>query len=466
VKQLVTRGNALLARREPDPDGVHELIDGIAGLPPRELARFDERSRSWVSGFAASHIVVLRGEAGLALRDVLGMVAHDGHERERAIRSAPPTPLSMRLIAIRCVDWVPQVREAARSRLEQSPSELLLQALPLVDQLARERVRGQDLEALLEARLSDDDLRRAFVDEDLHLRRAAWERLAARGSATPDELLRVAATDGDVLVRAVAVHALPDLPDRHRRELAERLVEDRVGWIAVQVLAVLVELDGAEAIVPALTARTAALRRAARDWASVKDVEARAIYLERLAARRDDAIALVALAEIADARDRDRFLAMLDDPRTPVQAAGLRALARVDHPAGRRAAIEALDGGATGRVTWAAAQVLRDGSPTRAEQEVLARVALDLTRSAGQRFRALSMLRQARWLHLAVLLEAHAQEPQEDARRRLWGEIKGWSGARVARAPSDELRARIERFLPAVDAGKRDWIEFVLRTSS
>jgi hypothetical protein len=110
--------------------------------------------------------------------------------------------------------------------------------------------------------------------------------------------------------------------------------------------------------------------------------------------------------------------------------------------------------------------VLRDGVPNAAEAQVLARVALDASRSAGQRFRALALIRPAPWLHLAVLLEADEQAADNDVRERLRAEINDWSGARVTRAPDDQLRARIERLLPSVDAEKGRWIEFVLRTSS
>lgn len=158
------------------------------------------------------------------------------------------------------------------------------------------------------------------------------------------------------------------------------------------------------------------------------------------------------------------FRRMLMDPRARVRAAGLRSLARVDRSAGRSAAIEALDAGQAGGVAWAAAEVLRDGVPSTDETQVLARVALDASRSAGQRLSALALIRPARWLHLAVLLEAHAEAADADFRERRRSEINGWSGARDARSGRRAALA-IERLLPSVDMEKRRWIEFVLRTS-
>jgi len=492
VKQLIDRANALLVQHPPDPARVEKVVFGVAGLAPRDLVRFDEQSRAWLRGVNWRAVPGLRGErsdedergkwhvvtrrrsatpaptdAAVSLWNVLGLVSGDGYERERAIRSVPMTIVTARLLTIRCIDWVQPVRDAALSRLDECPHTALVEVLPLAAQLAAERARGQVLNAFLDARLSDADLRQAYTVKDSRTRRAAWQRLAARGAATAAELREVAARDKDVLVRAVAANALPGLPPTEQRALAEVLVRDRVGWLAVPALATLVAFDGAAAIRPALTARTAALRRAARDWASIKDVDARSVYVACLTTAPQDALAQIALAEIGDPRDVALFDRMLDDPRSRVHAAGLRGLARVDRPAGRRAAIDALDSSAAGRVRWAAAEVLRQGVPTRAETEVLARIALDTSRAPGHRLSAMSLLRRVRWLHLTVLLEASDQnEDDENFRRRLHKEIAGWSGARVARAPADELRARIERLLPTIDARKRQWIEFVLRTSS
>ena len=469
VKQLIDRANVLLVAGAADRARVDEVIAGVARLSPRELVQFDARSRSWLSGLDHRRVPQLRRrrrDASLALWHVLGLLSADGHERERAIRSAPMSGLTARLLAIRCIDWVREVRDAALARLDECPHELLVAALPLVAQLAAERARGQLLDALLDARLSDDDLRQACAAGDVRTRRAAWQRLAARGAATARELREHAARDEDVGVRAVAAGALAGLPAGERRALARVLVQDPVGWVAVPALAALVELDGAAPILPALTARTAALRRAARDWAAVRDVDARAVYLACLGAAPQDAVALVALAEICDARDADLFVEMLADARSRVRAAGLRGLGRVDREAGRSAAIDAIEAGATGKVGRAAADVLRGGALTSSEAQVLSRVALDVSRPPARRFSALSLLRRARWLQLAVLLECHAQATDDGVRRRLRAEIDGWSGARTTRGPAEDLRRRIERLLPSVDAETRRWIEFVLRTST
>lgn len=220
--------------------------------------------------------------------------------------------------------------DAALVRVDELPRDLLVEALPLAEQLAAERERGELLDALLDARLQDDDLRFAARCSDVLVRRAAWRRLAKRGTADGDELIDMAARDTDVLVRAVATKALPQLPTGQRRRLAEVLVNDRVGWVAVPALAVLVELNGDQAVLDALIAGTAPVRRAARGWATVHGIDARSVYIERIADGAHDLAALQALTDIADSRDAEVFRRLLSEPRSRLRAAVLRALARVE----------------------------------------------------------------------------------------------------------------------------------------
>jgi len=471
VTSLIERANRTVAR-VPDQATVAVLFVEIERLPLRDFVRFDWQARSPLSGLQWGAVGKLRRStlrgARKPLWQTLALVSGDGHERERAIKAAPFTSLTTKLLVLRCVDWVGPVRDAALARLDDCPHDLLVAALPLAEQMAAERARGEILNALIDARLSDDDLRGACEAADPRTRRVAWQRLAARQAASADELRDVAARDNDVMVRAVADRSLDHLPDKQKRALAAVLVDDRVGWIAVPALAALVALDGAPPIVDALTARTGALRRAARDWASIRGVDARSIYLGRLAADPGDTVSLMALAEMSDPRDLDVFLVMLADDRSRVRAAGLRGLARVDQSAGRRAAVQALRHNPTGRITWAAADVLREGAPNGTEIDVLSEIAVDTTRTPGQRFRVLALLRPARWTHMSVLLEARDAADDERVRRRLDLEVRTWvwRSGRISRGPRIAVRARIERHLPTLHADVRREVEFVLRTSA
>ena len=286
----IDAANELLDQRPPRPEMVTRLIEGLEALRPRELVRFDEQARSYYTGIQWSKVPGLRGgdeanrerrgvrdlfvrrgaggsaasDASVELWGVLALVSGDGYERERATGVAPLRPVIVRLLVLRCLDWVSEVRAAALDRLEGCPPRVLVDALALADQLAVERARGEGLSALLDARFSVEDLRHAYRDADPRTRRAAWRRLRARGAATPRELGDVAARDDDIVVRGIAAAALQELPVDAARRLAEVLVDDRVGSVAVPALAALVKLDGTPPVLAALTGRSPALRRAAR----------------------------------------------------------------------------------------------------------------------------------------------------------------------------------------------------------
>ena len=223
---------------------VSRLIEVLESFQPRELVRFDDQARSYYSGIRWSKVPRLRGggepdgerpsmrdrllhrgEPGAApsdasgeLWDALALVSGDGHQREHAIRVARLRPLVVRLLVLRCIDWVPEVRTAALDRLDQCPLRRLVDALPLAEQLAAERARGEILSAFMDTRFSEEDLRQAYRSPDARTRRAAWRRLRARGAATPSELLDVATNDEDVVVRGIAAGALEELSIEPRRK--------------------------------------------------------------------------------------------------------------------------------------------------------------------------------------------------------------------------------------------------------
>src|SRR4051794_29686917 len=151
----------------------------------------------------------------------------------------------------------------------------------------------------------------------------------------------------------------------------------------------------------------------------------------------------------------------LDDPRSRVRVAGLRALARVDRPAARRQAVAELR---AGRIVWPATDVLREGGLSEEEIDALTGVALDRERSDGQRLRALGLLRSTGWRHLRVLLEARAAEPPGELRRRLDALAHGWPriGITSRRRPEGADRARLHELLLGLDARVRRELAFYL----
>jgi HEAT repeat protein len=228
-----------------------------------------------------------------------------------------------------------------------------------------------------------------------------------------------------------------------------------------------VELDGAPAIASALAAPNATLRRRARDWAAIRDVDPRVVHLDRLQRDPSDALGLVALAEIGDSADHDGLLRALDDPRSRVRAAALKAVARFDLPAAQAAAMDDLAEGRSGRVGRAAMVVLRAASLGDADLGRLERIARDADRPAGHRLRALALLRPARWRHLVAVMEGR-RTAAPPLLRVLDDELREWiaKSSHISHGPDAGLRATLDALAPTVDEASRRSMQFVLRTAA
>lgn len=458
-------------RGRPGDRDVVALLKELDAFGDGEILRFDVRARSWSSGFGSGEIAKLhsRWRRGAAERlwTIAALVSADGFEREAAVEAVELRRSTIRLIALRSTDWVREVRQAALLRLAAAPVSVLLDVLPLAEVLTRDRARSGDLDALVEQRLSSDDLKAAAASVNPLARRAAWRRLIARGAVPARDLIDGAACDPDVMVRGLAAHQLGELAPGPQHELADVLVGDPVGWIAGLGLQVLVETDGTDAITDALTAPNATLRRRARSWAHVRGVDARAVYLARLEQDPVDELALVALAEISAPEDVDVLTAAAADRRTRVRAAALRALGRLDPPAARELAIKEFVSGGSGRVARAASAVLRSASLSTTDVRRLAEVAEDEQRPTGLRLRALSLLRPSRWQHLATVMRCRdAAGPS--FKHALDDELRDWitSSARISRGPDPDVRATITALLPGLSDPVRNSIEFTLRTTT
>lgn len=469
VTRALDRVRALV-RGRPQEEDVDALLTDLDALDDRAFIRFDARSRTWSSGLDPGEIARLRSRwrrsAAHALWAVMGLVSADGHDRQRAITETQLHRSTTALLALRSTDWVPEVRQAAMSRLADAQSDLLLDLLPLLEVLTHERLRAEQLDELIESRLADDDLRAATHSESALTRRAAWRRLVAREAYDVRDLRERAVRDPDILVRATAAGLLPDLDDESRRTIASTLVGDRVGWLAGRGLEVMIELDGEPAIRAALTSPNATLRRRAREWAAIRGVDARSVYLDLLHRDPADALALIALAEIGDSADEWLLPEALDDDRARVRAAALKAVARLNAAAAREAAVEELVTGRSGRGMRAAAFVLRAASLSEHDLQRLEDVGLDAQRPAGQRLRALALLRPSRWRHLAAVLQARRTAPPP-LRDVLDEELRMWTAksSHIARGPDECRRETIVALLPDLDPAARRTIDFVLRTT-
>jgi hypothetical protein len=102
------------------------------------------------------------------------------------------------------------------------------------------------------------------------------------------------------------------------------------------------------------------------------------------------------------------------------------------------------------------------------DRQRLEGVALDTARPDRLRLRALSLLRPARWHHLAVLVQMLREVEPGPLQYALGEELRSWivKSATISNAPSASDREVIAAALPALDEGAQQQIEFVLRTTA
>ncbi|MFF2791511.1 hypothetical protein ACFVT6_32985 [Streptomyces sp. NPDC058049] len=130
--------------------------------------------------------------------DVVALCHPDGYVREGALRAPDPV---LELVAIRCTDWVPAVREQARrvlrAVLDADPAGTVRRLTPLLLRLAR-REHGAWAAALLPAALRGESLRAELRGSaDLPTRRFAARLSLESGEFGVRELARLAAVELD-----------------------------------------------------------------------------------------------------------------------------------------------------------------------------------------------------------------------------------------------------------------------------
>jgi hypothetical protein len=433
-----------------------------------EMVRFDARFRAWRYSRSPFRRTVGRGRwsgaGAAAFEKFLGLVSTDGYRRQSAVEDVALRPCVATLIAIRATEWVPEVRAAALVRLRGLSADEAVALLPVVETLSRGRERAAELAEVIAERLSDHDLARATGSPNDHVRRVAWRWLIDRDAQDPVDVARRAARDRDVVVRSLAADLRPAMSVDDRREAASALVQDHVGSLAARGLESLVGIEGDQPIIRALRSRSASLRRSAQGWAALRHLDAATEYRSDLEADPADETALIGLAEVAEQKDLDMLVGALRNTRARVCAAALKAVWELDPDRGEEAAMEQLEAGAAGRVSRTAAVLLRRRATTRSTTSRIEAVALDAHRPLDHRLRAASVLRRARWLHLAVLLRIFESEPHDPRTRE---EIRQWfvASANITRGPSASIRAVIDSAARALDDRSRAQLDFLFRTT-
>ncbi len=343
-EDLITQIRALMpaapARRQREA----ELRARLDALPTTALPRLDYDVRwspagstwSWDS-LTVDDARRLIAEAADLVTVTAGLSLHgDGHIRELAVEALDRagSPRSIRWLLLRCGDWVPPVRDAARRALAPwlTPTfaDDLVDALPLIDG-ARFGARrpAADLRPAVLAVVSDPASRpaveRGVGSTSSSVRRACVRLLA---DASPDVALleRVIATD-DVAAIALVAAALP-ITGPLNRPTGEILLRSPMARFRSEGLWRLTRDDGpgSESLARAALADAApSVREVAQRWLAQHRTDAAEQYRSMLA--EQPLVALRGLGDRPDPGDADAARRLVDHGNGSVRAAALRLLA-------------------------------------------------------------------------------------------------------------------------------------------
>jgi hypothetical protein len=304
-------------------------LDAIASGDVREWAKFDIEVHN--AGWTNQLWYRFRGNERKDLgrrpsRPVLAEAAchGNGHMREAAVKKLARSrdPEALPLLLVRCVDWVAQVRDAARDAAMSKLDEPALRAmLPLIAVLSR---RGHDTwmtDLLRRALLSDTLLEAALSLEDRQTRRWIHDEAIRTGRLPLGRLTRIALRDNDLVIRTKCGLAVLDRGDTD----AIRQVADG-GTAVVRTRAL--TLPGAD-IERSLTERTSLVRSMAQAMLLKAGGDPAAHYRALLADSVVTHATVAGLGETGDRSDVDLLLAHLTAELPRVRGAAVRGLGRL-----------------------------------------------------------------------------------------------------------------------------------------
>lgn len=375
-------------------------LDAFAAGDVREWARFDSEvhhawwtNQSWWS---------VRGNARKDLgrrpsRPVLAEAAchGNGYLREAAVEKLARSrdPEALPLLLVRCVDWVPQVRDAARDAVLSKLDEPALGAmLPLIGVLSRRAIDTWMTDLLRRALLTDALLEDALALDDRRTRRWIHDEAIRTGRLPLARLTRIALRDNDLVIRTRCGLAVLDSGDAD----AIRQVAD--GGTAV-VRARALTLPGAD-VSQALTERTSLVRSMAQAMLFKAGGDPAAHYRTLLADGVVTHATVSGLGETGDRSDVDLLLAHLTAELPRVRGAAVRGLRRL-RPDNLRELLLPLLTDPSPFVVREAAKCLHGAITTADEPALFALLALD--NPPHVRRGALSLLRaHDSWIRLLV----------------------------------------------------------------
>ena len=432
-----------------------ELRSTLSSLSGREWLVLDQAARSYRHPYSTP-VSGLRGWLDERMNEPDGFVAAvtsmhvDGRFRERATRALGGVdgPLAAAALAVRLLDHVPQVREAAADSLRNAAMVEHMERVMDIVLAGRERRFGNDAIELVESRV------RAEVGEEtlatmlmasplLRVRRRGVEMAHGIGLLPVERLREIARTETDQLVLAWCADWL--LAAKDVTDLAD-LLDARSAMIRQVVVLAVADDDLPDDRLLAMTVdRVPRVRESARFRARRRGLDVAGWYraqLQQDLPGRTQAAALDGLLAVGDATDLPRFVDALNSSRPRVREVAVRG---VTLWASRDDVLRLLPARLTdssGRVSSAAARALgRLGAPASMASDAWAselrsnrRAAWLLARSGGGWDQVEADLRLAgdEDVELAGLGRAQVSNWLEVRAATTWQPLRAEQRARIA----------------------------------
>ncbi|WP_182906525.1 hypothetical protein [Microbispora sp. H13382] len=250
-----------LSQAAGDREHAERALDALASAPPWLWPELDTARRAvWYSAPAVAPVPEPRGlwrlrhrppEPDTPLAVLAAACAHDGHERERAVRhpAMRHDPRLLPILVIRAADWVAQVRSAAADVLDQVlavPTGATLGTVAPVAVRIGGRRRGEAVVRMVRDALSragDEVLTALRSSADIPTRRFAYRACLDGRRIGEAELIHAARHEEDIVSRTLCAEAVAEMD---RPDLLRELLANRAAQVRATALTALVRLGAPE----------------------------------------------------------------------------------------------------------------------------------------------------------------------------------------------------------------------------
>ena len=460
----------ITADADVDPESLAGVEAVLAGVEPRFWLLL-ERARDWFS-WEGSRVPTRVEDGDPVPALVVKALFADGRVRERAVgllaasasaclsSSSSASLAAVPVLVLRAGDWVPQVRERAREAigalLAADPDGAVLAAAAPMALLLAGRHDGRWSADVVTERLAADSagpvVERLLASADVELRRLAHQMFLDAGKLGLEQVVRIALTNRDVVIRARCAERASRLAvDASAVPAMRRLLASRTPLVRVEALTALDRLDEVEPLYGALSDRSALVRGTARFYLRRRGVTEFADALRRLVESADVTPGAVAgLAEVGTVADAELLLPLPSHPRARLAVEALRALVKLSAPVDTAAMLALIENHPSPAVTRQAAEVILHRGAAVDADRLLTLLAPD--RPAPTRIAAWRLLtsRDSAWrLAVNVML---LDDADETLARRARTSLVAATQQQLYTKPAGQPRDILAAHLPKADA--------------